>query len=200
MVKKILTVITTIISLLFPTKESVYIKDHIIDISFIPVNIYWIDDSNILLCSYSQTFIYNTITRGKNEIETCEKCIYGFDQGLVYCKYEHRVISSTKEFSTTIYVYDSRAKLLYERNLFPTVLPYKCTKRYISLRPAYSFLERKEYVLDISKDSFKEVSIESKQKIFNGITKKSTVISEKVDLERLIVLDEYNRIWVYVRE
>ncbi len=200
MFEKIFTWFLSILSLLFPKAECIYIKEHMIDIGLVPVNIYWIDDINVLLSSYGQTFIYNTITRGRNEIETCERCIYGFDQGLVYCKYEHRVISSTKEFSTTIYVYDSRAKLLYEKNLFPTVLPYECTKRYISLRPAYSFLEQKDYVLDISKDSFKEVSVESKQTIFNGVAKKDTVLSEREDLERLIVLDEYNRIWVYVRE
>ena len=131
--------------LLFP-KEEVYTKEYPIYIPQIPHHIYWIDDINILLSSYGYTEIYNIYTRKSNTIDTCDTCIYGYDKGFVYCKYEHRGIQSMKEFSTTLYIYSMRGELLYSKDLFPTVIPIICLKDYVILESAYSFLEQKRYI------------------------------------------------------
>ena len=76
-------ILLLILSLIFPQKEDIYIKDHMILTNHTPSYIYWIDDSNVLLSSYGNTVIYNTINRKSNVIDTCKDCIYGYDFGLL---------------------------------------------------------------------------------------------------------------------
>jgi len=188
-----------ILLLIFP-KEDIYTKQYAINTLHIPKYIYWVDDINVLLCSYGYTQIYNTRTRHMSEIDTCEKCIYGYDRGFVYCKYEHRLIESMREFSTSIFVYDIDGNLLYSKDLFPTVVPLVCTRDYIVLTPAYSFLEQKTYLIDIKRDMFREYEYVRVKREYNGIQEEYITVSERNDLERLIVLDGYYRLWVYEKQ
>ena len=186
--------LTYILLLLFP-KEEVYTKEFEIYTSQIPQHIYWIDDINILLSSYGYTEIYNIYTRKSNTIDTCDTCIYGYDRGFIYCKYEHREIQSMEEFSTTVYIYNIDGELLYSKDLFPTVIPIVCLKDYVVLESAYSFLEQKRYLL--KNDVLKEVSYIKKKEIFKGIEGSNTVVSKRKDSSKVIVLDEYTRLWLY---
>ncbi len=188
-----------ILLLIFP-KEEVYTKQYVINTSHIPKYIYWIDDINVLLSSYGYTQIYNTLTRDMSEIDTCSECIYGYDMGFVYCKYEHRLIESMEEFSSSVYLYDIGGNLLFSKDMFPTVVPLVCTRDYILLHTAYSFLEQKTYLIDIKGDVFREYEYLKRESKYNGIQGKYITVSESRDLSRLIVLDEFYRLLVYTKK
>lgn len=192
-------ILTYVLLLLFP-KEEIYIKDYSINTTHIPEYIYWIDDINILLSSYGNTQIYNILSRKSNSINTCKECLYGYDKGFVYCKYEHREIHSMEEFSTTISLFDVNNKLLYKKDLFPTLIPTICTKRYILLKTAYSFLEKKGYLIDVNKDSIREIEMSDKKDFPIKILDEYITFSPSKNLKRVILLDTYYRLWVYMRD
>jgi hypothetical protein len=200
MLEKIFTWFLGILTFLFPKGEGIYVKEHMIDIEFVPVNICWIDDINVLLSSYGNTFIYNIYNRESNKIDTCESCLYGYDSGFVYCKFEHREIQSIQEFSTTISLFDIQDFLIFRKDIFPTVVPSNCSRKNVLLYPAYSFLEQNNYVIDIEKDSFEESDLEEEEKIFNGIPDNYLILSQRRDSNILIVMDEFNRLWVYTKK
>lgn len=178
-----------ILSLIFSKQEDTYIKQYIIDTKYAPQYIYWVDDINVLLSSYGYTQIYNTYNRKSNSIDTCSNCIYGYDRGFVYCKYENRNISSMQEFSTTIKQYDIENNLIFSKDIFPTVIPFVCKRDYILFKTGDPVLEQNMYIFDIEKDIFEiyEERIENKQWYSKEMSKK-------------IVIDEYYRLWFYERE
>ena len=73
-----------------------------INTKYLPVEVFWIDNTNVLLSSYGYTQLFNTENRDSSIIDTCENCIYGYDKNFVYCKYINRDIKSKDQFSTTI--------------------------------------------------------------------------------------------------
>lgn len=160
-----------------------------IDTKYVPQYIYWVDDINVLLSSHGYTEIFNTYNRKSNAIETCNNCIYGYDSGFIYCKYVNRDISSMKEFSTTIGVYDIKNNLIFSKDIFPTVAPIVCKRDYIVLKTNDPNLEENTYVLDIQKDTFEiyEERIENKEWYSK-------------DMRRRVVIDEYYRLWFYERK
>lgn len=190
MLKKILIYILT---LLIPKKEITYSPSYIINIPNIPLQIYWIDSDNILLSSFGYTEIFNTHTRESNTIKTCRECIYGYDRGFFYCKYEHRDIQNPEQFSTTIYQYDSRDNLIFSKELFPTVVPVLCKRKYITLKTAYYFLEQRGYLLNVEEDRYEEIPIKKREK-------GDTTLSKRDDLGKMIVADRYARVWLYLKE
>ena len=157
-----------------------------IDIKYVPVQIIWVDDINVLLSSYGYTEIFNTYNRKSNTINTCANCIYGYDFGFIYCKYVNRNISSMDEFSTTLDVYDIKDSLLFTKDIFPTVLPILCKKDYIVLGTNDPNLEQNTYILDTKSNTFEEK--DTQEEIKELYSK---------DMNRKIVLDEYFRLWVY---
>lgn len=190
-------ILLLILSLIFPPKEDMYIKDHMILTNQIPSYIYWIDDSNVLLSSYGYTQIYNTENRKSNVIDTCEKCIYGFDYGLFYCSYEHREINSRDGFSSTIYQYNSKGKLIFSKDIFETVIPLVCKRDYIVLETGDPELEQNTYLLNIKENTYDRYVKEEKKEKIRGINIEYLSLSKSRDMKRVIVLDEYNRLWVY---
>lgn len=188
------------LSLIFPPKESVYVKDHMILTNLSPSYIYWIDDSNILLSSYGYTQIYNTNNRKSNVIETCNTCIYGFDFGLFYCSYEHRDINSRDEFSSTIYQYNSKGELLFRKDIFETVIPLVCKRDYIVLKTRDPVLEQNTYILNIQEDMYEKYEMEVKEEKIKGIDGGYISLSKSKDMEKIVVLDQYKRLWVYRKE
>ena len=183
MIKEILFYI---LSLLFPKDEIVYVKEYMIDTKYVPQQIVWIDDINVLLSSYGYTEIFNTYNRGSNIIDTCNNCIYGYDFGFIYCKYINRNISSINEFSTTLEVYDIKDSLLFRKDLFPTVAPILCKRSYIILETNDPNLEQNRYILDIESNILEKEN--TKEEIREWYSK---------DMDKKIVLDEYYRLWVY---
>ena len=86
-------------------------------------------------------------------------------------------------------------ELLYSKDLFPTVIPIICLKDYVILESAYSFLEQKRYIL--KNDVLKEIPYIQKRDSLKGIESTYTIVSKRNDLKKVIVLDEYSRLWVY---
>ena len=103
-----------------------------------------------------------------------------------------------EEFSTTVYIYNIDGELLYSKDLFPTVIPIVCLKDSVVLESAYSFLEQKRYIL--KNDVLEEVPYIKKKEIFKGIEGSNTVVSKRKDSKKVIVLDEYTRLWVYTKK
>lgn len=197
MIKQILLLI---LSFIFPHKEVVYVKDHMILTNHTPSYIYWIDDSNVLLSSYGYTQIYNTDNRKSNVIDTCKNCIYGYDFGLFYCSFKHRDIDSMDEFSSTIYQYNSKGELIFKKDIFQTVVPLVCKRDYIFLETGDPVLEQNTYLLNTKENSYERYVKDFKEEEIKGIDSKYLSLSKSRDQEKIIVLDEYKRLWVYMRE
>ncbi|MBP6976027.1 hypothetical protein KBB42_00295 [Candidatus Dojkabacteria bacterium] len=181
-------IILYVFSLLFPKDETIYIKEYMIDTKYIPQEIVWIDDINVLLSSSGYTEIFNTNNRKNNIIETCENCIYGYDFGFIYCRYINRNINSWDEFSTTIEVYDINDDLLFSKDIFPTVVPTVCRKDFVILKTNDPNLEEKTYILDIESNTLNED--------FNKEVQREWYSK---DMKRKIIIGEDYRLWVYVR-
>ncbi len=193
-------ILLLILSLIFPTKADVYYKDHMILTNNIPSYIYWIDDSNVLLSSYGYTQIYNTENRKSNVIDTCKECIYGYDYGLFYCKYVHRDIDSMDEFSSTIYQYNSKGVLIFKKDIFQTVVPLVCKKDYILLETGDPVLEQNTYLLNTKESIYERYVKDFKEEEIKGIDIEYLSLSKSKDMEKIIVMDQYNRLWVYMKE
>ena len=193
-------ILLLILSLIFPQKEVVYVKDHMILTNHTPSYIYWIDDSNVLLSSYGYTLIYNTNNRKSNVIDTCKDCIYGYDFGLFYCSFKHRDIDSMDEFSSTIYQYNSKGELIFKKDIFQTVVPLVCKKDYIVLETGDPVLEQNTYLLNTKKNTYEIYVKDFKEEEIKGIDSKYLSLSKSKDMQKVIVMDQYNRLWVYMRK
>ena len=193
-------ILLLILSLIFPQKEVLYVKDHMILTNHTPSYIYWIDDSNVLLSSYGYTQIYNTDNRKSNVIDTCKNCIYGYDFGLFYCSFKHRDIDSMDEFSSTIYQFNSKGELIFKKDIFETVIPLVCKRDYIFLETGDPVLEQNTYILDIKKNTYEKSLKEDIKEKIKGIDIEYGLIFKSRDMGKIIVMDEFNRLWVYRRE
>ena len=193
-------ILLLILSLIFPQKEVVYVKDHMILTNHTPSYIYWIDDSNVLLSSYGDTQIYNTDNRKSNVIDTCKNCIYGYDFGLFYCSFKHRDIDSMDEFSSTIYQYNAKGELIFKKDIFETVVPLVCKKDYIVLETGDPVLEQNTYLLNTKEDTYIVIVLEDKKEKIKGIDIEYVSFSKSRDMEKVIVMDENKRLWVYRRK
>ena len=151
-----------------------------IDTKYLPVEVFWIDNTNILLSSYGYTQLFNTENRDSSVIDTCENCIYGYDKGFVYCKYINRDIKNKNKFSTTIEIFDINNNLLYTKDIFQTVAPIKCTRDSVLLHTNDPDLEQHSYILDIKEDSLKEIkeNIKDTKEWFNNDKTKKILIGE----------------------
>ncbi len=194
------SIIFYLLSLLIPQKESMYIKEHMINTKYVPLYVYWIDESNILLSSYGYTEIYNTNTRKNSTIDTCEKCIYGYSSGIFRCEFENRDIDSRDEFSSTIYQYNTEGDLILKRDIFESVIPIVCKEDYIILSTSNPMLEQKLYVLDIKNDKFMEYLKPEKEDPFKGVEAGYITVSKSFGNEKLVILDNYYRLWIYKRK
>ncbi len=190
-------ILLLILSLIFPPRENLYYKDHMILSSHTPSYIYWIDDSNVLLSSYGYTQIYNTDNRKSNAIDTCERCIYGFDYGLFYCSYEHRDINSRDEFSSTIYQYNSKGELIFSKDIFETVTPLICKKDYIILKTGDPVLAQNTYLLNIKENTYERYDKEVKREKIKGIDIEYISLFKSKDMEKILVLDMDLKLWVF---
>ena len=151
-----------------------------INTKYLPVEVFWIDNTNVLLSSYGYSQLFNTENRDSSVINTCENCIYGYDKNFVYCKYINRDIKSKDQFSTTIEIFDINNQLLYSKDIFQTVAPVKCGSSSILLHTNDPNLEQHSYILDIKKDSLKEIkeNIKDTKEWFNNVKTKKIIIGE----------------------
>ncbi|HPM14179.1 MAG TPA: hypothetical protein PLK49_02125, partial [Candidatus Dojkabacteria bacterium] len=159
-----------ILSLIFPSQKEQYTREYMINTKYLPVEVFWIDNTNVLLSSYGYSQLFNTENRDSSVINTCENCIYGYDKNFVYCKYINRDIKSKDQFSTTIEIFDINNQLLYSKDIFQTVAPVKCGSSSILLHTNDPNLEQHSYILDIKKDSLKEIkeNIKDTKEWFNN--------------------------------
>jgi len=169
--------------------------EYVLPTNDIPLNIYWISQDNVLLSYFTHSEIYSLENRERNILEECKNCIYGYDREILKCKYEHSTIQSTKEFSTSIYLYNSKNELVFSKDLFPTVIPIVCKKKYIILKNAYPFLEKKTFVLDIEGGKEREIS-KGKDFYIRGLPEFQNI---SIGEERIILLTRENLLKVYKR-
>jgi hypothetical protein len=99
-----------------------------------------------------------------------------------------------QEFSTTISIFDSKENLIFKKDIFPTVIPVTCTKKYIVLKNAYSFLEEKTYFLDIQKSELKDFKKENKDLPIKDPPPYKNI---SVGKEKIILLTKDNFLTVY---
>ena len=59
----------------------------------------------------------------------------------------------------------------------------------------YFHIKKKKYIL--KNDVLKEIPYIQKRDSLKGIESKYTIVSKRNDLKKVIVLDEYSRLWVY---
>lgn len=182
--------LTVLLFNMFLSSEPEYLKEYMIASSVNPLYVYWIDESNILVSDIESSFTFDLVSREKKDLESCESCITGYDEGVIYCEYVHRMIQSEEEFSTTIIVKDLEFKVLNTFELFPTVIPVVCKRDWVVAKSAYAFLEQRKYL--IQSRGIGEVE-NRKSKDMKGLIN-YTVSNDK---ERMVGLDEYNILWMY---
>ena len=184
------------LNFLLTTLLSLFVQieyDFVIYSDTIPLNIYWISEDNILLSYINRAEIFNLENRDRNSLNNCTNCIYGYEGEILRCEYIHREIQSSKEFSTTISVYDSKDKLIFQKDLFPTLIPTICKKEYIILKNAYPFLEEKTYILDTKTQNLSEQKIKRAIPKIKGLEYKNISIGEG----RIIIETGNNILEVY---
>lgn len=170
----------------FLNTEKSFAFEYVLPVESSPLNIYWISENNILISYRNKAEIVNLENRARNTLEECTNCIYGYDGEIVRCEYVHREIESSEEFSTTIYVYNSKEEIVFQKDLFPTVLPTLCKKDFLLLKSAYSFLEQKSYYLDTTDGLLSEYNIQEKNR--------------SVGERYLILIGEGNFLKIYLKQ
>lgn len=189
-------ILLSLLTILLPQQAITYTKEYLLNTESIPLNIYWISEDNILLSYLNGAEIFNLENRTRNRIEGCSNCIYGYDRELLRCEYVHREIQSIEEFSTTVYLYDFKENLIFQKDIFPTVIPAICKRDYILLKNAYPFLEKKSYVLDVNSEEIKDYIQQRKIIDVEGLPKYTNI---SIGKERLLLLSKENILSVYKR-
>ena len=169
-----------ILSLIFPSQKEQYTREYMINTKYLPVEVFWIDNTNVLLSSYGYSQLFNTENRDSSVINTCENCIYGYDKNFVYCKYINRDIKSKDEFSTTLEIYNIKNNLLYSKDIFQTVATIKCTRDSVLLHTNDPDLQQYSYILDTKNDTLTELKddIKNTQEWISDNQSKKILIGE----------------------
>lgn len=86
----------------------------------------------------------------------------GYDNGLIFCKIEHYIISSNKEFSTKFIIFDERRSVIKELKFFETIRPLYINRNIIIATTAVDFLEKHFYKISIENSSIEEIFLKEK--------------------------------------
>lgn len=175
-----------------------YTREYLLQTEDIPLNIYWISEDNILL-SYPTNVadIYNLESGQKNRLDKCNKCVYGYDGEILRCEYINRNINTPQDPATTIYMYNSQNDLIFQQDLYHTLLPVVCKKEEILLRVNHPALQEKIFSLNTKSGELKNFQKQFKKVDIDGLPKyKNISISKK----RIILLTNEGYLTVYKRE
>lgn len=136
----------------------------------------------VLLVNEGEVLELNVISRSVKKIGQRESNEFvGYDNGLIFCKIEHYIIQSEKEFSTKLTVLDNKRKVVKELKFFETIRPLYIDKKIIIATTAVDFLEKHFYKIDIESKDMEEIFLEN-------IPRKESVVNVREDV--------FGNVWV----
>ncbi|NLE30935.1 hypothetical protein GX618_01505, partial [Candidatus Dojkabacteria bacterium] len=95
---------------------------------------------------------------------------------------------------------NSKGELIFKKDIFQTVVPLVCKKDYIVLETGDPVLEQNTYLLNTKENTYEIYVKDFKEEEIKGIDSKYLSLSKSKDMQKVIVMDQYNRLWVYMRE
>ena len=194
MFKNLFLLLTTFLSSLIGGGKE-YKQLYVIEKDISPVYIYWIDDINILVSMYDQSFKFNLETKSKDVLSDG---LVGYDNGkYIKCEYKNVQIDNSDQCSTFLELKDLDGNLLYNTCIFPTVKPIVIEDGVLIAKSSFSFMQQNYYKVDFKSGTFKILKEKEKEiKKYKGIEDfKQSTISESG--EYVVVLDRFNRLVVY---
>jgi hypothetical protein len=106
--------------------------------------------------------------RGNNEF-------VGYDNSLMFCKIEHYIIQSEKEFSTKFTVLNKQREVVKELYFFETIRPLYINRDIIIATTAVDFLEKHFYKIYIESGEIEEIFLKDVQKKENIVNVREDV-------------------------
>ena len=92
-----------------------------------PQQVFWMDLENIVLVKDMDVFVFNTKSKNIEKVfERNKNEFVGFNSkhGLLVCSFEHFIIDSYDEFSTSLTFLDVDRNILSKVDVFETVRPF----------------------------------------------------------------------------
>lgn len=167
-----------LLSVLISGERTEYMIANIVDIQ----QVIYVDIDTVLLVNEEEILEVDVLQRDVKEIGKRDGNEFvGYSDGLIFCKIEHYIIQSEKEFSTKFTVSDSEKGVLKELSFFETIRPLYIDGDMIIATTAVDFLEKHFYKIDIASGEMKEIFLED-------VPKKKHVVNVREDL--------FGNVWV----
>lgn len=141
-----------------------------------------VDTQKVLLVNEERILETGVLQRDIKEIGKRQGNEFiGYDDGLIFCKIEHYIIQSEREFSTKFTVLNSEREVVKELSFFETIRPLYMDKDIIVATTAVDFLGRHFYKIDIESEDMEEILLED-------IPKKEMIVNVREDV--------FGNVWV----
>jgi len=165
-------------SVLISGEITEYMVPNITDIQ----QVIYADIHRVLLVNEESILEVNVLKRDVKEIgRRGENEFVGYDNSLMFCKIEHYIIQSEKEFSTRFTVLNKQREVVKELYFFETIRPLYINRDIIIATTAVDFLEKHFYKIYIESGDMEEIFLKD-------IQKKENIVNVREDV--------FGNIWV----
>lgn len=166
------------LSVLISGERTEYIVANIVDIQ----QVIYVDIQRVLLVNEESVLEVDVLQRNVKEIGKREGNEFvGYDEGLIFCRIEHYIIQSEKEFSTKFTALNKQREVVKELSFFETIRPLYIDGEIIIATTAVDFLEKHFYKIDIVSGDMEEIFLKD-------IPKKEHVVKVREDV--------FGNVWV----
>ena len=165
-------------SVLISGEITEYMVPNITDIQ----QVIYADIHRVLLVNEESILEVNVLKRDVKEIgRRGENEFVGYDNSLMFCKIEHYIIQSEKEFSTKFTVLNKQREVVKELYFFETIRPLYMDNNIVIATTAVDFLEKHFYKIYIESGDMEEIFLKD-------IQKKENIVNVREDV--------FGNIWV----
>lgn len=165
-------------SVLISGEITEYMVPNITDIQ----QVIYADIHRVLLVNEESILEVNVLKRDVKEIgRRGENEFVGYDNSLMFCKIEHYIIQSEKEFSTKFTVLNEQREVVKELYFFETIRPLYMDNNIVIATTAVDFLEKHFYKIYIESGDMEEIFLKD-------IQKKENIVNVREDV--------FGNIWV----
>jgi hypothetical protein len=159
-------------SVLISGEMTEYMVPNIADIQ----QVIYVDIHRVLLVNEDSILEVNVLKRDVKEIgKRGNNEFVGYDNSLMFCKIEHYIIQSEKEFSTKFTVLNKQREVVKELYFFETIRPLYINRDIIIATTAVDFLEKHFYKIYIESGEIEEIFLKDVQKKENIVNVREDV-------------------------
>lgn len=145
------------LSVLISGERTEYMVANIVDIQ----QVIYVDTQRVLVVNEGSVLEVDVLQRGVREIGKRDGNEFvGYGDGLVFCRIEHYIIQSEKEFSTEFTVLNEQREVVKELSFFETIRPLYIDEDIIIATTAVDFLEKHFYKIDLASGDMEEIFLE----------------------------------------